>query len=96
MSRMETVFTDAARRHVYFELQQFVQLKLREPLRKAVKNKKEVIRSIIQSVRETCADWMRGYEPSEDPALKGKKDAEYEIKAPRRNVGPSSTQVKKL
>ncbi|XP_003737710.1 cytoplasmic FMR1-interacting protein [Galendromus occidentalis] len=93
MSRMETVFTDAARRHVYFELQQFVQLNLREPLRKAVKNKKEVIRSIIQSVRETCADWMRGYEPSEDPALKGKKDAEYEIKAPRRNVGPSSTQL---
>ncbi|OQR79720.1 cytoplasmic FMR1-interacting protein-like [Tropilaelaps mercedesae] len=93
MSRMETVFTDAARRHVYFELQQFVQVSLREPLRKAVKNKKEVVRSIVQSVRETCADWMRGYEPSEDPALKGKKDTEYEIKAPRRNVGPSSTQL---
>lgn len=51
--------------------------------------------SIILSVRETCADWLRGTEPDEDPALKGKKDPEqgFEIKVPRRNVGPSSTQV---
>ncbi|GIX94913.1 cytoplasmic FMR1-interacting protein [Caerostris darwini] len=95
MSRMETVFTDSIRRHVYAELQEFVQITLREPLRKAVKNKKDLIRSIILSVRETCADWMRGTEPDEDPALKGKKDPEsgFEIKVPRRNVGPSSTQL---
>lgn len=51
--------------------------------------------SIILSVRETCADWLRGTEPQDDPALKGKKDPEngFEIKVPRRNVGPSSTQV---
>ena len=24
------------------------------------------------SVRETCADWIRGIEPHDDPALKGK------------------------
>ena len=23
------------------------------------------------SVRETCADWIRGIEPHDDPALKG-------------------------
>ncbi|GFR33631.1 cytoplasmic FMR1-interacting protein [Trichonephila clavata] len=95
MSRMETVFTDSIRRHVYAELQEFVQVTLREPLRKAVKNKKDLIRSIILSVRETCADWLKGSEPEEDPALKGKKDPEngFEIKVPRRNVGPSSTQL---
>ena len=40
-------------------------------------------------------DWIRGVEPSEDPALKGKKDPEegFNIRVPRRNVGPSSTQV---
>ena len=27
--------------------------------------------SIIMSVRETCADWIRGIEPHDDPALKG-------------------------
>lgn len=46
MSRMETVFTDAIRRHVYAELQEFVQVALREPLRKAVKNKKDLIRRL--------------------------------------------------
>lgn len=44
MARMETVFTDAIRRNIYAELQDFVQLALREPLRKAIKNKKDLIR----------------------------------------------------
>ncbi|XP_026473678.1 cytoplasmic FMR1-interacting protein-like [Ctenocephalides felis] len=95
MARMETVFTDAIRRNVYAELQDFVQLLLREPLRKAIKNKKDLIRSIIVSVRETCADWQTGSEPQADPVLKGKKDPDngFPIKVPRRNVGPSSTQL---
>ncbi|KAI8431314.1 hypothetical protein MSG28_015859 [Choristoneura fumiferana] len=44
--------------------------------------------SIIVSVRETCGDWARGCEPQQDPALRGKKDAEasFTIKVPRRNV----------
>jgi len=50
--------------------------------------------SIIVAVRETCADWLRGIEPQDDPALRGKKDDEnFHMKVPRRNVGPSSTQV---
>ena len=50
------------------------------------------------SVRETCADWLRGVEPHDDPALKGKKDPDdgFHIKVPRRNVGPSSTQVREI
>ncbi len=34
------------------------------------------------SVRETCAEWQRGIEPHDDPALKGKKDPDtgFEIK----------------
>ena len=49
--------------------------------------------SIIVAVRETCADWLRGIEPQDDPALRGKKDDDFQMKVPRRNVGPSSTQV---
>lgn len=48
------------------------------------------------SVRETAAEWSRGIEPTDDPALKGKKDPSdgtFKIQVPRRNVGPSSTQV---
>ena len=46
------------------------------------RNKKDLIRSIIMSVRETCAEWQRGIEPHDDPALKGKKDPDqgYDIK----------------
>ena len=45
--------------------------------------------SILVSVRETSADWMKGMEPHDDPALKGKKDPDngFEIKVLRRNVG---------
>ena len=95
MARMETVFTDSIRRSIYAELQDFVQLELRDPLRKATKAKKDLIRSIIMSVRETCAEWQRGIEPHDDPALSGKKDPVqgFDIKVPRRNVGPSSTQL---
>ncbi|CAH0394034.1 unnamed protein product [Bemisia tabaci] len=71
MSRMETFFTEAIRRNTYAELQDFVQVILREPLRKAIKNKRDLIRSILISVRETCAEWQRGVEPSANPALKG-------------------------
>lgn len=68
---------------------------MREPLRKAFKNKKDLIRSILISVRETCADWQKGTEPLDDPVLKGKKDPDggFKIGVPRLNVGPSSTQL---
>jgi len=47
MARMETVFADAIRRNIYAELQDFIQLLLREPLRKAIKNKKDLIRRLV-------------------------------------------------
>lgn len=92
MNRMETVFTDAIRRSIYAELQDFVQKTLREPLRKSIKNKKDMIRTLITSVRDTCADWPKGFE---DPLSKGNKSSnvEVEFKVPRKNVGPSSTQL---
>ncbi|GAB0094881.1 Cytoplasmic FMR1-interacting protein [Sergentomyia squamirostris] len=95
MTRIETVLCEAIRRSIYAELQDFVQLILREPLRKAVKNKKDLIRSIIMSVRESSADWQKGSESTDDPALKGKKDPDggFKINVPRLNVGPSSTQL---
>lgn len=40
-------------------------------------------------------DWETGHEPFNDPALRGEKDPKsgFDIKVPRRAVGPSSTQV---
>ncbi len=48
MLRMESIFMDAMRRNMYAEVQDFVQVQLREPLRKAIKNKREVIRTYVQ------------------------------------------------
>lgn len=47
------------------------------------------------SVRETCADWQRGVDPNQDPALKGKKDPDsgFNLKVPRRNVGKYAINV---
>lgn len=44
LCKMEGEFNQAIRRHIYAELQDFVQITLREPLRKAQKNKKEYAR----------------------------------------------------
>lgn len=88
MNRMQTVFIDAIRRAVYADLQDFVQITLKEPLRKAAKNKKDVVRTIITSVRDTCADYMR----TMDQPRMIQKGQNAEL-VPRRNVGPSSTQL---
>lgn len=44
MLKMEAKFVSGIRRHVYSQLQDLVQVQLREPLRKAVKHKREAIK----------------------------------------------------
>lgn len=48
MGRMESVFNQAIRNTIYAALQDFAQVTLREPLRQAVRKKKNVL---IRSVR---------------------------------------------
>ncbi|XP_060592934.1 cytoplasmic FMR1-interacting protein-like isoform X1 [Ruditapes philippinarum] len=94
MLRIESVFMDAIRRHIYAELQDFVQLELREPIRKSIKNGHSVLKVILLAVRSTCVDWLGGHEPTDDPAMSGKKSHNsFNIKVPRRNVGLSTTQL---
>uniref|UniRef100_A0A672L923 Cytoplasmic FMR1-interacting protein 1 homolog n=1 Tax=Sinocyclocheilus grahami TaxID=75366 RepID=A0A672L923_SINGR len=95
MGRMESVFNHAIRHTIYSALQDFAQVTLREPLRQAIKRKKNVIQSILQAIRKTICDWETGREPHNDPALRGEKDPKggFDIKVPRRAVGPSTTQL---
>jgi len=64
-------------------------------IRKATSRKKDLTKSILLAVRDTCVDWYKGNEPEDDPAMRGKKDGEnvFKIDRPPRFVGPSSTQV---
>lgn len=97
MNRMETVFTDAIKRSIYAKLQDFIQRDLREPLRKSILKKDDMIRLFLKSVRGTCADWKRGLEDPIDQATKSDLSkpavADFSIDVPRRSVGPSSTQL---
>uniref|UniRef100_A0AAX7VPR4 Cytoplasmic FMR1-interacting protein n=1 Tax=Astatotilapia calliptera TaxID=8154 RepID=A0AAX7VPR4_ASTCA len=95
MGRMESVFNHAIRHTIYSALQDFAQVTLRDPLRLAIKKKKNVIQSVLQAIRKTVCDWETGREPHNDPALRGEKDPKggFDIKVPRRAVGPSSTQL---
>ncbi|XP_071492155.1 cytoplasmic FMR1-interacting protein 1-like isoform X1 [Diadema antillarum] len=100
MSKLEPFFKDAIHRTIYAEIQDFVQLTLREPMRAAVKRTKKkkghLILTIIRGVRESCCDWLKGNAPTDDPVLKGDKDPKggYTPEAvPRRAVSPSTTQL---
>lgn len=42
-SKMESILIVAIRKHIYAEMQDFVQITLKEPLHKAVKNKKDLL-----------------------------------------------------
>ncbi|KAA8588492.1 hypothetical protein FQN60_009837 [Etheostoma spectabile] len=95
MGRMESVFNQAIRNTIYAALQDFAQMTLREPLRQAVRKKKNVLISVLQAIRKTVCDWDGAREPPNDPCLRGEKDPKggFDIKVPRRAVGPSSTQL---
>lgn len=56
LNRMEYLFSASIRRHIYSELQDFVQITIREPLHKAIKHKKDLIATVISSIIDTCSD----------------------------------------
>lgn len=96
MKRMEVVFCDGVARCVHLEVQDFTQRRLRDLLRFSVKKKKQMIKTVVSAIRDTCADWINNAEPHDDPALKGERDpknAPYVIPIRNRPCGLSSTQL---
>ncbi len=63
MSRMEQLFHPSICQYVYAKIQDFVQKDMRDPLRAAIKRKRDKMKTIILSIRSTCADWktVRGF-----------------------------------
>lgn len=95
MHRMEQHFAAGIRRHIYLVVQQFVQISIRESLRKVIKNKKLQTKTVLLAIRDVCIDWLDGKERHDDPALRGEKDPKsgFHIQVPRRTIGLSSTQL---
>ena len=94
MGKLEAVFNEAIHHHVHKELQEFIQITMREPLRKAAKNsKRTLMKTVMVAIRETAIDLSKNSAP--DPVLKGEKDPKqgFHIDISSRPVGPSMTQL---
>jgi cytoplasmic FMR1 interacting protein len=92
--QMQIRIDKIVRRDMYREIQTFIQITLRDAIRHSVKKKHRKAETVLMGLRSTCADWLNGLEPADDPALKGKKDTKFVIKPiPNRTVGPGSTQL---
>ncbi|RCN26360.1 hypothetical protein ANCCAN_27914, partial [Ancylostoma caninum] len=104
LGRIESSLSNAIRRHIYTELQGFVQHAFNEPIQKAVKGKKDLLASILQSVRDTCIDAYSAAAESRPSVEKSKKrqgkesttSSSSDLRIARRASppAPSSTQVR--
>lgn len=92
--QMQIRMGNLIRRDMYREIQTFIQITLRDAIRHSIKKKHRKAETVLNGLRSTCADWLNGLEPADDPALKGKKDPKFVVKpVPNRTVGPGSTQL---
>eukprot|EP00026_Physarum_polycephalum_P001363 Phypoly_transcript_01364.p1 GENE.Phypoly_transcript_01364~~Phypoly_transcript_01364.p1 ORF type:complete len:1135 (+),score=191.05 Phypoly_transcript_01364:297-3407(+) len=99
LMRNEAVLSPIIKIAIHDELQEFVQITLREMIRsvsgKNAKKKTANARSELLQLRALAADWINGVEPQVDSALYGKKSSKEEDKItyPTRAVGPNVTQL---
>ncbi|KAI1717201.1 cytoplasmic fragile-X interacting family domain-containing protein [Ditylenchus destructor] len=109
IGKMEAEFSVAIRRHIYAELQDFVQLTIKEPLGKAMKSKKDFLTGIMNSIIDTCCDNSAAVDQlskygsrSSDLSVKSTKKSKKaestsmtDIRSAmkRRGVAPSNTQL---
>jgi len=94
----EALLQPILRRVIHHEIQEFVQIHLRETIKSFNKNnpkKKDNIKSEMAQLKSIAADWASGFEPVEAvPSKKSSsKDVEEKIVLPPRGVPPSSTQL---
>jgi len=92
MLRHDGLLSPIIRNCVHDEVQEFIQIGLRDCLRVAAKGKKNQIKSDIMQLRFIGADWFSGTEPA-DPAVQGKKSKDDKFQIPSRSVAPAPTQL---
>lgn len=102
MNRLNETFHEAICSTTYLELQTFVQIHIRDMIKKVTQKKRDLTKSILIAVRDTCVDWFNGtgeassIEEALALGLKLNKKEHNEtnhVKFNKRCVGPSSTQV---
>ncbi len=93
MLKEDALLSPILRHCIHDEIQEYIQIHLRELIRHATSKKKKELRSDLMQLRFIAADW-HGTEP-QDPALQGKKSSDKDFKPQfsSRSVGPSPTQL---
>lgn len=96
MLREDAMLGPIIRASIHDELQQFVQIEMRDMLRHTAKNKDKFRQAFseLTELRLMAADWKDGVEPA-DPALRGEKASANDPipMIPKRSVPPSPTQL---
>ncbi|CAM9248489.1 unnamed protein product, partial [Hapterophycus canaliculatus] len=93
LSRAEGRLAPLLRLHVHASTQQMAQGDLVPVLHRADKKKRGIVKHLLQ-LRSMVSDWSEGVAPSEDYKKYKRAQGRVEAKAaPRRVVGPSSTQL---
>eukprot|EP01132_Coremiostelium_polycephalum_P008287 gene8287-10183_t len=97
MTKSESLFQPILKRCVHQELQEFIQVHLREMIKSFAKKdkKKDYIKVEMVQLKNIAVDWFNGVEPAEAvPSKKSSSSKEEEkVQIPNRSVPPSSTQL---
>ncbi|GAM27817.1 hypothetical protein SAMD00019534_109930 [Acytostelium subglobosum LB1] len=90
ISKYESLLEPYIKRTIHAELQEFIQVQLRETIKSFAK-KKEHIKIELNQLKNLAADWLGGAEPQESTSSKKKTDEK--VQYPSRPVPPSTTQL---
>ncbi|KAN0039438.1 hypothetical protein ACTA71_001632 [Dictyostelium dimigraforme] len=96
MMKSETLLQPILRKTIHQELQEFVQINLKETIKSFVKNnpkKKDNIKLEMSQLKNISVDWFSGFEPAEAVPNKKSKEVEEKVQIPARAVPPSPTQL---
>ncbi|CAF0766751.1 unnamed protein product [Rotaria sordida] len=107
MNRLNETFYEAICSTTYIELQTFIQIHIRDMIKKVTQKKRDLTKSILIAVRDTCVDWFSGageagsieealalgLKLSQNHGSKKDHSESNHIRFNKRCVGPSSTQL---
>ncbi|EGC37325.1 Rac-binding component of scar regulatory complex [Dictyostelium purpureum] len=96
MVKYESLLQPILRKHIHHEIQEFIQVNLKETIKSFNKNnpkKKDNIKLEMAQLKNIAVDWFNGVEPAEAAPSKKSKEVEEKVQIPARAVPPSPTQL---
>lgn len=93
LMKQEAVFVPLIRRVIHDGFQEFLQVDLARPLRKALKKKKNSLQNTLKSMRDIGGDWFDKQASRNDFKQKKKEILEMVRDFPRRTCSPTITQI---